>query len=409
MSGWIASSSHHAWLSAETGRLLEFGAAFPHPRGGAAWLGVDGTPDLTQPVHTWITARMAHVYSLAHLLDWKATGGSTAARLADHALDGLRGRLRDAGHGGWFASVDGDRINGRKAAYDHAFVILAAASATHAGRPGARDLLDEALAVFETRFWDEPAGMCLDRWNREWTALDPYRGINANMHAAEAFLAAADATGEDRWRGRALRIATFAIHTCARAHGWRVPEHFTADWRPMPEHNAHRPGDPFQPYGATVGHGLEWSRLLLHLRAALGKTAPDWLLPAARQLFTRALEDGWSGDGFVYTTDWSGRPVVRDRMHWVIAEAIAAAAALHTATGDHAYARWYRTWWEHADSVHIDRKEGSWHDQLDPANRPIATVWPGKPDLYHPVQATLIPRLPLTPSLAAALAAGLLR
>ena len=29
-----------------------------------------------------------------------------------------------------------------------------------------------------------------------------------------------------------------------------------------------------------------------------------------------------------------------------------------------------------------------------------ASVWPGKPDLYHAVQATLLPRLPLAPSLA---------
>ena len=37
----------------------------------------------------------------------------------------------------------------------------------------------------------------------------------------------------------------------------------------------------FQPYGAT-GHGLEWSRLLLHLEASLADP-PDWLLPAARR------------------------------------------------------------------------------------------------------------------------------
>jgi hypothetical protein len=36
-------------------------------------------------------------------------------------------------------------------------------------------------------------------------------------------------------------------------------------------------------------------------------------------------------------------------------------------------------------------------------------VWEGKPDTYHALQATLIPRLPLAPALASALAAGLLR
>ena len=49
----------------------------------------------------------------------------------------------------------------------------------------------------------------------------------------------------------------------------------------------------------------------------------------------------------------------------------------------------------------MDFENGSWHHELDPANRPAATTWPGTPDLYHAVQATLIPRLPLAPGLPA--------
>ena len=52
----------------------------------------------------------------------------------------------------------------------------------------------------------------------------------------------------------------------AEPHAWRIPEHFNPRWEPQLEHNRDRPDDQFQPYGATVGHGLEWSRLLLHLR-----------------------------------------------------------------------------------------------------------------------------------------------
>jgi sulfoquinovose isomerase len=51
----------------------------------------------------------------------------------------------------------------------------------------------------------------------------------------------------------------------------------------------------------------------------------------------------------------------------------------------------------------FDRTYGSWHHQLDADNHVIDTVWPGKPDLYHAVQATVIPRLPLAPSMATAL------
>src|SRR5690606_2885774 len=134
---------------------------------------------------------------------------------------------------------------------------------------------------------------------------------NANMHTVEAYLAAGDVTGEVLWHRRAGRIAA-RVAGWARGNGWRIPEHFDADWSPMLEHHRDRPADPFRPYGATVGHGLEWARLLAAVDASLGSEAPEGLLEAASALHRRAVADGWAvdgADGFVYTTDWSGQPV----------------------------------------------------------------------------------------------------
>jgi sulfoquinovose isomerase len=125
-------------------------------------------------------------------------------------------------------------------------------------------------------------------------------------------------------------------------------------------------------------------------------------------LFERAVTDGWQTDGFVYTTDWSGIPVVKDRLHWVVCEAIAAAAALAQCTGEASYEQQYRDWWDLAARSFVDRTNGSWHAQLDAHNQPATSVWSGKPDTYHAVQATLLPRLPLATSLATAVARGLL-
>ena len=127
------------------------------------------------------------------------------------------------------------------------------------------------------------------------------------------------------------------------------------------------------------------------------------MLHDAQSLFAAAVEEGWAvdgHDGFVYTVDWSGTPVVRERMHWVAAEATAAAAALYVATGDPSYAGWYETWWSHISDCFIDPVGGSWRHELSPANEPSSNTWEGKPDTYHAVQATLVPRLPLSPCLA---------
>ena len=91
-----------------------------------------------------------------------------------------------------------------------------------------------------------------------------------------------------------------------------------------------------------------------------------------------------------------------------IAEAIGACAALAAATGEAEFAVRYQELWDHAAVFFFDLERGSWHHELDEANHPSASVWAGKPDIYHALQTTLIPRLPLAPALSVALRDGLL-
>ena len=87
----------------------------------------------------------------------------------------------------------------------------------------------------------------------------------------------------------------------------------------------------------------------------------------------------------------------------MVCEAIGAAAALHAVTGEDAYERAYRDAWDVAALHFIDREHGSWHAGLDDDLRPSPTTWSGKPDVYHALQATILPRVPVAPSIAAAL------
>ena len=43
------------------------------------------------------------------------------------------------------------------------------------------------------------------------------------------------------------------------------------------------------------------------------------------------------------------------------------------------------------DEKVLDHVHGSWYHQLNQKNEVIGTVWPGKSDIYHALQATLIP------------------
>jgi sulfoquinovose isomerase len=398
-----------AYLAAQRADLLRFLAGARHDL-GFGYLDEVGRVQPDRPVELWITCRMTHVASLGALAaEPPAPGGPSREELLDLAAHGVRsltGPLHDAEHGGWFAAVGPDGpVPGTKQAYGHAFVVLAATSARAAGVPGAEGLLAQALAVQDERFWDEDAGLVVEEWDRTWTTLDEYRGVNANMHTVEAYLAAGDVTGDRSWHVRAGRIASRVVEWAAGNH-WRIPEHFDPSWRPLLEHHRDRPADPFRPYGATVGHGLEWARLLVAVDRTLGEDAPAGLADAAVALFDRAVADGWAADGadgFVYTTDWEGRPVVRARMHWVLAEAVSTATVLHRLTGQDRFAADAERWWAYADRYLVDAEHGSWHHELDEQNRPSGQTWPGKPDVYHAYQAALLPEVPTTPSFAPAL------
>lgn len=373
--------------------LLSFGHQFPSPGGGSYYLGDDGTPWKDRPRETWITSRMCHVYSLGTML-----GHEGAEELADAALKGLTGELHDDEHGGWYAGLtaDGD-ILPDKQCYAHAFVILAASSAMLAGRPGARELLKDALRIYDKFFWQDEIGLSVDKWNTEFTVLDDYRGINANMHTVEAFLAAADALGDENYRVRAGRIISHIV-VWAKENNWRIPEHFTSDWQMDLECNKDRPDDQFKPYGATPGHGIEWARLITQWAVSTyrkydNENAKDYI-KIAEKLYNTAVSDAWDVDGapgICYTTNWEGKPIVHDRMHWTLAEAINTSAVLYRVTGNEKYKEDYAKFMEYLDEKVLDHKNGSWFHQLDRNNNLLGTVWPGKSDLYHALQAMMIP------------------
>lgn len=400
---WLDSPVHAAWRVVEGQRLLAFAKAARLPDGFGT-LDAIGRLLPGARADTMNTARMTHCFALAHI-----QGVPGCLAYAEHGVAALCGAMRDAQYGGWFSQPGGHEDSG-KSAYLHAFVALAASSAKVAGATAAQGLLEDAVRIIEAHFWSEEEGALRETFSRAWQLPEAYRGANSNMHATEAFLALADVTGNQCWLERALRIAERLIHDIAEANQYRVVEHFDAFWQPLPHYNLEHPADHFRPYGTTPGHGLEWARLLLHLEASLaqaGLDVPAWLLPCARGLFESACSLAWHVDGaegFVYTLDWDNRPVVRARLHWVHAEACAAAAALLVRTGEMHYQHWYQRFWGFIDNHFIDLASGSWHHELDTSNRPAGTIWPGKPDLYHAYQALLLPGLALAPSLASNLA-----
>ncbi|MFC6487009.1 AGE family epimerase/isomerase [Nitratireductor sp. GCM10026969] len=398
---WVNQSSHRAWLIDEASRLLDFyQAASINPEGGFFDLDDRGTPlptgwpPASAPTRNLFqTTRIVHCFSLGHLL-----GRPGSSQLVDHGMRFLLNGHRDTEHGGYFWS-NGYRspLDTTKNAYGHAFVLLAASSAKAAGHPDADTLLADISGILDTHFWDEEFGAIREDFHRDWTPVETYRGQNSNMHLTEALMAAFEVTGDTLYLTRAERIATLLIKTATANNNWRLPEHYDERWAIDYEYGR----DVFRPYGSTIGHWLEWSRLLLQLWSLKGRS-DDWMKAAAIKLFDKSVTEGWSPEngGFYFTVGWDGKPVDKDRYWWPCTEGIGAAAFLADITGEARFEGWYRRIWDWCEQHLIDRQNGSWHHQLNDDLKPTNDPWYGKPDLYHSLQATLIPLLPTSGSVA---------
>lgn len=397
--------SHLDWLRQHGFELGEF-AKNSKVSHGFAWLDEEGRPDTTRPLELWINCRMTHCFALLEL-----EGQAGYGELIDHGIKNISTNFKDPEHPGYFSAITqrGEIFDDTKAAYAHAFVVLAASSALAAKREGAKELLTDALSVLDTHFYEAEQQMHSDSWDRAFSVNEPYRGINANMHCVEALLAASAVLEEPTLLQRAVQIIKRALDEFARGANWALPEHFDTNWQPLYEYNRSDPAHPFRPYGATIGHWFEWARLALQAKSGLAHfdlAVPDFLSETAFSLLNTAIKlFGADGNpGFVYTTDFNFQPVVRERMHWVITEALAAGAIAYQENGDLTWANEYAKYFNYAKEYFIDSELGSWRHELDQENRPASTVWPGKPDIYHAYQAVLTPRLPIWPPFAAALA-----
>ena len=399
-SSWTSRPFHRQYLMRQANNLFDFfQAPSINPQGGFFELDDSGKPidrdNGVRAIHG--TSRMVHCFAIGSLI-----GRPGSDEIVDHGMRYLWEKHRDGRNGGYIWSLDNDGPkDDTKQAYGHAFALLAASSAKLVGHPLADRMLADVTQVIDQRFWDEGRGAVREEFANDWREISAYRGQNSNMHLTEALMAAYEATGERQYLTRAERIAELIIARNAVPMGHRVAEHFDADWQLDKDYLG---SEMFRPSGTTPGHWLEWARLLVQLWI-LGDKRLSWLTDAARNLFRQAIELGWdrTHGGFFYTLDWENQPALREKLWWPVAEAIGAAAFLSAWDRDDFFQAWYRKLWDYAENHVIDHERGGWFSELAEDLTPKSRLFVGKPDIYHALQACLIPLYPATGSLTGAI------
>ncbi len=395
-SSWRTRSYHRHWLVQQADGLFDFfqRRAF-NPSGGFYDLDITGKPlsprNPVRGIHS--TGRMVHCFAIGSLL---GRPGSDA--IVDHGMRYLWEKHRDHARGGYYWSLnDAGPVDATKQGYGHAFVLLAASSAKVAGHPDADRMIADVSDILETRFWEEKHGAIAEEFDADWTPVPGYRGQNSNMHLTEALMAAYEATGETSYLNKAERIADLLIRRCAGENGFRVAEHFDENWRLDKNYKGN---EMFRPSGTTPGHWLEWSRLILQLWV-LGGKKHSWMPDAAKALFRQSIELGWDTQkgGFFYTLDWDDTPAKRHKLWWPMCEGVGAAAFLSALLPDSYHEIWYRRIWDTIARHVLDEENGGWYEELDEHMVPGTTLFAGKGDIYHALQACLIPLFPADGSL----------
>ncbi|HEY4114605.1 MAG TPA: AGE family epimerase/isomerase [Rhizomicrobium sp.] len=245
-----------AWLD-NSALPLWWTAGADHERGGYFELLDERGRGLSVARRVRVQARQVFVYAAAGAAGWRGPWRSAVR----HGLDYLRGQYRKPD--GLYCTLvgeDGGQVDDRAFLYDHAFVLLALASAAKAG-VDAQSSEAEAIAL---------RGMLAERYGRRGGGFfeEEIRGTrfqsNPHMHLLEASLAWADTTGDAKWESLAEQIVDVCFqHFIDRDSGF-LREFF--DDRGTPVEGF--PGRIVEP-----GHQFEWSWLLSRWARRTGDVA----------------------------------------------------------------------------------------------------------------------------------------
>ena len=204
----------------------------------------DGAADRLAPRRVFVQARQIYCFAKGAQLGWYPQGREIALKGLEHLLakakspDGRPGFVHTLAH-------DGSVLDPLRDTYDHAFVLLALASAYALDRDAQIRAEIDALCGYLDAELRSPHGGFL-----EGRPASMPRRQNPQMHLFEAMIAAFDATHDPVFQNRAGDFFALFLANLYDKQKQVLGEYFEDDWSKI------------EPVSVEPGHQAEWVWLL---------------------------------------------------------------------------------------------------------------------------------------------------
>ena len=336
------------------------GAGWDRTTGGfVERLDREGRADQNAPRRVRVQARQIFCFAKAAHIGWYPEGRAIALKGLDYLLSKARG---DSQLG--FAHIlapDGSVVNPMRDTYDHAFVLLALASAYSLDHDA--QILAEInllLSFLDSKLRSPHGGFI------EGLPVSLPRRQNPQMHLFEAMIAAFDATHDALFQQRAGEL--FALFTTNLYDKQKniLGEYFEDDWSAI------------QPHQVEPGHQAEWVWLLKGFERITSCPTAQYrtqLLTSALRYTdaTGCLIDEGSADGTILKSTRRCWPQTEIAKAWIAQAEAGDAEAPREARA--ALMRLQRHYLNHPVA-------GGWYDQFDENDHSLVDWMPAS-TFYH--------------------------
>ncbi len=324
-------------------------------------LDIEGRADRAAPRRVRVQARQIYSFAKAAQMGWYPEGREIAMKGLDYLLE--KAKSPD-GRPGFvhLLDPDGSVINSARDTYDHAFVLLALATAYQLTKDAqVRDEIEKLLGFLETDLRSAHGGFI------EGIPATLPRRQNPQMHLFEAMIATFDATGDLVYQNRAGDLFGLFVANLYDQQREVLGEYFEDDWSKI------------QPVCVEPGHQAEWVWLLKGFERITNCPTGNYrtaLLASALRYgdgATGCLVDEGNADGSIRKSTRRLWPQTEIAKAWIAQ----AETGEHSAAGEarSALVRLYQYYLRHP-------VQGGWYDQFDRDNRSLVDSIPAS-SFYH--------------------------